>query len=139
MSGTKKPVRNDFVFPPEVTNMRIRLPEHGYLLAENIGPLSGTSGYANPVLRSQFLSMKSNRLISDNFEEYVHHTNNCYNQILFLNLKPFKIKERTDLRIETFFSGLTGCPNNLYLIVCPVKETLICKENENWSSYVVIP
>lgn len=139
MPTTNKPVRNDFVFPPQLNNLRLRLPGHGYLIAENIGPLSGQKGYANPVLRSHWLNLKSKGVVSGRYEEFMNRKTNNYNQILFVDLRPYPLTDNTDLMVDAYFTAADSCPAQMHLFACSVRQHYIQNEGRKWSVMAVVP
>lgn len=139
MPTSNKPVRNDFVFPPQLSNVRLRLPGHGYLIAENIGKLSGSEGYANAVLRSHWLYMRSKGLVNGRFEDFVDKSINNYNQVLFVDMRPYPLSNDTDLMVDAYFTGTDPSPPQMHLFSCAVRQLYIQNQGRKWSVNVVAP
>ena len=138
--GSKKPRRSDFTFPNRLTDIKLKLSDRGYLIADTLGPFVGVSGYFNPIMRQYHQDLRTKKLVNDDFNQFISASGGqTYNQLLFVDLRAYKLKERSTLTVETQFQGDNPCPGNLYLVCCAVKEGVIKRRNDEWFMNYVAP
>lgn len=85
------------------------------------------------------MNLRSKGLVSGPFEDFVHSTKYNYNQVLFVDLMPYKIKNSVDLAVDAYFTGMDPCPQQMHLVACAVKQYVITKEGRKWTVSTVVP
>ena len=132
-------MRSDFVFPDRLTDVKLKLSDRGYLIAESLGPFDGIKGFLNATLRNYWQDLRAKKVVNDDFCKFMSQKGNTYNQLIFSDLRSYKMKERSTLSVESLFQGTNPCPGNLYIVCCAVKEGVLSKKGHEWFMKSVVP
>lgn len=142
-AGSKRPMRGgDFVFPKQITNVSVRLPDHGFLVHDQLGYLRGSKAYLNPALRGYWSELQRKGLVDESFDAFIPPNDTdkpSYNQMFFLDLRMYSLHKNSTIRVTTHFQDNENCPMNLYLVCCFVTEGLLSKRGSEWSFNRVVP
>ncbi len=135
-TASKKNLSGRTIFPNSLINASFSLSGH-----ENVGFRRGLeglgSGFSSESCRAYFADLRNRGIIDWDFEEMFPKSpaDRSYIQVIFLDLRPYRISKNTTLYAELEF-GAALSPEQMYLVSVFVQELALYRARGAWHTKI---
>ena len=120
--GHRKNLSARYTYPDNLSDIEVKLRDHGFLIERGFGPFTGTNS-DNPAVHAYLDNLRDLGLMDIPREQFLPTNNKdkSYNHVLFLDLRPFHLKDPTVLTVSGTWTDPLS-PTNYYLVTIFVTE-----------------